>query len=67
MDAWTRMDMHSKTYKTTHKGGLAWRDVAYRATADARSGDIINIEDATDINRDRDEEHRLVEGRRAIC
>ena len=65
MDAWTRMDMHSKTYKTTNKKGLAWRDVAYRATADARSGDIINIEDATDINRD--EENRLVEGVRAIC
>ena len=24
MDAWTRMDMHSKTYKTTSKGGPAW-------------------------------------------
>ena len=33
--------------------------LAYRVTADARSGDIINIEDATYIRRD--EEHRLVE------
>ena len=30
-------------------------------TADARSGDIVNIEEATRINRD--EEDRLVEGR----
>ena len=34
---------------------------AYRVTADARGGDIINIEEATNINRD--EEHRMVEGR----
>ena len=58
MDAWTRIDMHSRTYKTTNKGGPTWREVAYRVTADARSGNIINIEDATNINRD--EEHRLV-------
>ena len=45
------MDLHSKTYKTTNKGGPTWGDVAYRVTADARSGDIINIEDATNINR----------------
>ena len=61
MDAWTRMDLHSKTYKTTNKGGPTCKDVAYRVTADARSGYIINIEDAT--NSRRDEEHRLVEGR----
>ena len=54
------MVMHSKIYKTTSKGEQAWRCDAYRATADARSGDIINIENATDINRDQ--EHRLVEG-----
>ena len=36
-------------------------DVAYRVTADARNGDIINIEDATNINLDT--EFRLVEGR----
>ena len=45
MDAWTRMDLQSKSYKTTHKGGPTWKDVAYRVTADARSEDIINIED----------------------
>ena len=62
MDAWTRMDFHIKTCKTTNKErGATWRDVAYRVTADARSGDTINIEDATNINRDA--EHRLVEGR----
>ena len=54
------MDMHSKTCKTTNKGGPAWKDVAHRVTADARSGDIINIEDAANINRD--EEHRPIEG-----
>ena len=51
----------SKTYKTTNKGGPTWRDVAYRVTAGARSGYIINIADATNINCD--EEHRLDEGR----
>ena len=61
MDAWTRLDMHSKTCKTTNKGGPTWRNVAYRVTADARSGNIINIEDSANINRD--EEHRPVEGR----
>ena len=53
------MDMHSTTCKTTNKGGPPWRDVAYRVTADATSGDIINIEDAANINRD--EEHGLVD------
>ena len=38
-------------------------DVADRVIAEARSGDIINIEDATNINGD--EEHRLVE--RRLC
>ena len=61
MDAWTRMDLHSSNIKTTNRGGPSWRDVAYRETADAGSGDIINIEAATNINRD--EAHRLIEGR----
>ena len=56
MDAW---DKNGHTYKTTNKGGPAWKDVAYRVTTDARIGDIINIEDETNINRD--EEHRPVE------
>ena len=60
-DAWTRMDLHSKTHKATNRRGPNWRDVAYRVTADARSGDIINREEAMNINRD--EEHRLIEGR----
>ena len=44
MDVWTRTEMRSKTYKTTNKGEPAWKYVADRVTADARSGDIINIE-----------------------
>ena len=59
-DAWTRMDLHSKTHKATNRRGPNWRDVACRVTADARSGDIINREEAMNINRD--EEHRLIEG-----
>ena len=59
MDAWTRTDLHSKAYNIINKGGATWKNVAYRVTADSRSGDIINIEGAT-ITR-RDEEHRLVE------
>ena len=48
-----------KNYKTTNKGGPTRGDVAYRVTGNAMSADIINIEDATNINRDM--EHRLVE------
>ena len=55
MGAWTRMDLHSRTYKTTKRGGPTWRDVAYRVTADMTSGDIINIEDWTNINRDEED------------
>ena len=54
------MGVHSTTYKTSHKGRPTWGEVAYRVTADARSGDIINIEDAANINRDT--EHTLGEG-----
>ena len=55
------MDLHSKkNYKTTKRGGRSWRDVACRVTDDAWSGDIINMEDA--MNTNRDEEHKLVEG-----
>ena len=54
------MDLHSKTYMTTNRGGPSWRDVAYRVTFDAGSGNIFNMEDAMNINRD--EEHGLVEG-----
>ena len=57
-DAWTRTDLHSKAYKTIKKRANL-ENVAYRVTADSRSGDIINIEGATIIRRD--EEHRLVE------
>ena len=53
------MDLHSKNFKNTNERGPTWGDVAYRVAADARSGDIINIEDATNITRDM--EHRLVE------
>ena len=60
MDAWTRMDLHSETYKTTNRERPTWRDVANIVNPSARSGDITNIEDATNINRDT--EHRLVEG-----
>ena len=59
MDAWTRIDLHSKTCVTTNREGPSWRDVASRVTADARSGNIINKEDAMNINSD--EEHRLVD------
>ena len=60
MDAWSRMDLHSKTSKTTNKGGPTWGDVAHGATAGAGVGYIINFEDATNIIRDT--EHRLIEG-----
>ena len=48
------MDLHNRNYKTTNRGGPSWRDVAYRVTADAWSADIINIEDAKNINRDEE-------------
>ena len=59
-DACTRMDLHSRTYKTRSVGGPSLRDVAWRVAANARSGNIIYTEDAMNINRD--EERRLVEG-----
>ena len=51
MDAWTRMDLHSKTFKTTNKGRPTRRVLAKRVTADAWSGDT-NREDATNVNRE---------------
>ena len=63
MDAWTRLDLHSKTYKTTNKDGPTWKNVAYRVIADGRSGDLTRIEDATNVNRD--EEHILGQGETA--
>ena len=62
---WTngRVDTHGLAQQSLKdqkkKRRATWKNVAYRVTADSRSGDIINIEGATIIRRD--EEHRLVE------
>ena len=53
------MDVHSKNLQDQQER-TDLKHVAYTVTADARSGDIINMEGATNINRDA--EHRLVEG-----
>ena len=46
---------HAQQNLQNHEQGCpAWNDVAYRVTADARSGGIIHIEDAANINRDED-------------
>ena len=49
--AWTRTDMSSRTRRTTTKGGPVWSDVVARVTADAVSGEILDLELARDITR----------------
>ena len=52
IDAWKRTNLNNKTFTTTNKGRPTWENVAHKVTADARSGNITNIDDATNINRD---------------
>ena len=51
------MDLKSKCFRTSAKGGSSWKDVEARVTLDASTGEI---EAARDITREC--EHRLLLG-----
>ena len=55
---WTRMDIKSKCFRTSLKGGPAWKDVVARVTLDASTARVIETESSTSITRER--EHRLL-------
>ena len=57
---WPRMDLKSKCFRTSAKGGPSWRDVEARVTLDASTGHVIEIEAARNITREC--EHRLLPG-----
>ena len=52
------MDIKSKCFRTSLKGGPAWKDVVARVTLDASTGRVIETESARNITRER--EHRLL-------
>ena len=49
----TRMDLESKCFRTSSKGGPPWKDVEARVTLDASTGRVIETEPARDITRER--------------
>ena len=57
---WSRMDLESKCFRTSAKGGPPWKDVEARVTLDASTGRVIETDAARDITRER--EHRLLPG-----
>ena len=57
---WSRMDLKSKCFRTSAKGGPSWKDVVARVTLDASTGHVIEIEAARNITREC--EHLLLPG-----
>ena len=57
---WQRMDIGSKCFRTSAKGGPSWKDVEARVTMDASTGHVIKAEEARDITREC--EHQLLPG-----
>ena len=57
---WSRMDLKSKCFQTSAKGGPSWKDVEARVTLDASTGHVIKIEAARNITREC--EHLLLPG-----
>ena len=57
---WSRMDLKSKCFRTSVKGGPSWKDVEARVTLDASTGNVIKIEAARNITREC--EHQLLPG-----
>ena len=64
MDARVGTDFISRTCTTTVRSGQTWEEVAYRATADARSGYVINMEETANMQRHM--AHRLESGPRIL-
>ena len=57
---WSRMDLKSKCFPTSAKGGPSWKDVEAGVTLDASTGHVIKIEAARNITREC--EHLLLPG-----
>ena len=57
---WPRMDLKSKCFRTSAKGGPSWKDVEARVTLDASTGHVIEIKAARNITREC--ENRLLPG-----
>ena len=51
---WPRMDLKSKCFQRSAKGGPSRKDVEARVTLNASSGNTIKIEAARDITRERE-------------
>ena len=49
---WSRMDLKSKCFQTSAKGGPSWKNVEARVTLDASTGHVIKIEAARNITRE---------------
>ena len=46
---WSTMDLKSKCFRTSAKGGPSWKDVEARVTLDVSNGNTIKIEATSDI------------------
>ena len=49
---WPRMDLKSKCFRTSAKGGPSWKDVEARVTLDASIGHVIEIEAARETSHE---------------
>jgi hypothetical protein len=58
---WTRTDEGNRNYRTSAKGGPDWDKIAWRATFNEATGDMLDLESASGITRER--EHRPLCGR----
>ena len=57
---WCRMDLNSRTYRTTLKHGPKWGAVRARVTTDMATGECLEVEAAHCITRNL--EHKLIPG-----
>ena len=60
ISVWSRTDLGSKCFRTTLKNGPDWKNVRVRITHDARTGHVIDVEQAW--NMPKQDEHRLLPG-----
>lgn len=57
---WPRVDLGTRTLKTSMKGGPAWSTVLGRATVDMETGEVMDLKMAREITRDA--EHAVMPG-----
>jgi hypothetical protein len=55
-NVWTRTDDGNRNYRTSSKGGPDWDKVRWRATFNEETGELMNLESADSITKER--EHR---------